>query len=70
MDIPLDAIRRQIASALDLLVHLGRMPDGSRRVLEITEVVGYEQGNILLRPVFLYEELPGEAGTLRRCAKD
>ncbi|MCI8854063.1 MAG: CpaF family protein [Lachnospiraceae bacterium] len=70
MDIPLDAIRRQIASALDLLVHLGRMPDGSRRVLEITEVVGYEQGNILLRPVFLYEELPDEAGTLRRCAKD
>ena len=70
MEIPLDAIRRQIASAIQLFVHLGRMPDGSRRVLEITEVAGYEQGQICLKPVFLYEALPGKSGALRRCAGD
>ena len=41
MELPLPAIQRQIASALDLIVHLGRLRDKSRKVLEVTEVLGY-----------------------------
>ena len=44
MDLPIAAIRQQIASGIDLIVHLGRLPDKSRRVLEITEVCGVENG--------------------------
>ncbi len=51
---PIDAIRGQIASALDLIIHLGRMPDKSRKVLEITEVEGYRDGVIRLNPLFQY----------------
>ena len=56
MDIPLLAIRQQIASGVDIIVHLGRLRDRSRRVLEITEVAGCENGNIMLNPLFLFEE--------------
>ena len=42
IDLPLEAIRRQIASGVDILVHLGRMRDKSRKLLEITEVCGFE----------------------------
>ena len=52
MSIPLEAIRRQIASGIDLIVHLGRLPDRSRRVLEITEVLGYENGEVQVRTLF------------------
>lgn len=54
MDIPLEAIRQQIASALDIIIHLGRLRDKSRKVLEITEVCAYEEGGICLRPLFVY----------------
>lgn len=54
--IPLEAIRRQIASGIDILVHLGRMRDGTRKVLEIIEVLGYEAGEFLLNPLFTFEE--------------
>ena len=60
-DLPLTAIRRKIASALDIIVHLGRLRDKSRRALEITEVVGYEGDEIVLRPLFLFEDT-GDAG--------
>lgn len=56
MDLPLAAIRRQIASGVDLIVHLGRLRDGSRRVLEIVEVDGMTEGEILLRSLFSFEE--------------
>lgn len=56
MDLPLAAIRRQIASGVDLIVHLGRLRDGSRRVLEIVEVDGMMEGEILLRSLFSFEE--------------
>ena len=55
-DFPLDAIRQQIASALDIIVHLGRMRDRSRKVLEITEVVGYRDGEIELNPLYQFED--------------
>jgi pilus assembly protein CpaF len=54
--LPLDAVRRQIGSALDIIVHLSRMRDHSRKVVEITEVLGYEKGEILLNPLFVFQE--------------
>ena len=56
IDLPLEAIRHQIASGVDILVHLGRMKDKSRRVMEVTEVCGMKEGEILLKPLFLRKE--------------
>jgi pilus assembly protein CpaF len=53
---PLEAVRQQIASALDVIIHLARLRDKSRRVLEISEVVGYEAGEIKLNPLFIFNE--------------
>jgi pilus assembly protein CpaF len=55
-DFPLDAIRQQIASALDIIVHLGRLRDKSRKVLEVTEVLGYENGMIQLNPLYQFKD--------------
>lgn len=55
-ELPLAAIRSQIASAIDILVHLGRLRDGSRKVLEIVEVGGYIDGEIRLNPLFRFTE--------------
>lgn len=52
MDLPLLSIRQQIASGIDIIVHLGRLHDRSRRVLEITEIDGIEQEEIVLRPLY------------------
>lgn len=54
--IPLDAIRHQIASAIDIIIHLGRLRDKSRRVLEISEVLGYKDGEIQLNTLFKFVE--------------
>lgn len=59
VDLPLEAIRRQIASGVDILIHLGRMRDKSRKVLEITEVCGYEDGEIRLLPLYQWQEGKG-----------
>ncbi len=56
MDLPLQAIRRQIASGVDLIVHLGRLRDGSRRVLEIVELDGIREGEIAIHVLFSFEE--------------
>ena len=56
LDIPLEAIRRQIASGIDVIVHLGRLRDKSRRVLEIVEVVGYEKQEYCLNTLYQFEE--------------
>jgi len=56
MEIPLEAIRRQIASGIDVIVHLGRLRDKSRRVLEIVEVVGYEKQEYCLNTLYQFEE--------------
>ena len=63
-DLPLEAIRSQIASALDVLIHLGRLRDRSRKVLWITEVDGYEKGEIRLHTLYEFqEEGEGSAGS-------
>ena len=74
MELPLAAIRRQIASGLDIMIHLARLRDKSRRVLSITEIDGYDPstGEILLHPLFEFTE-SGERpdgfiiGKLSRC---
>lgn len=60
MTLPLEAIRRQIAAGIDLMVHLGRLKDKSRRVLEITEVLGYEDGEVKLGTLFRWDMDAGE----------
>lgn len=56
MSLPLEAVRRQIASGIDLMVHLGRQKDKSRKVLEITEVLGYENGEVKLQTLFQWDK--------------
>lgn len=54
--LPLEAIRQQIASAVDIIIHLSRLRDKSRKTMEITEVVGYENGKVKLNPLYVFEE--------------
>ena len=56
MDLPLIAVRQQIASGIDILVHLEKGKDKKRRVIEITEVLGIENGEIQLNQLFTYED--------------
>lgn len=60
MELPLAAVQRQIASGIDILVHLGRLRDKSRKVLDIMEVLGYEEGKIKLQPLFVFKETGNE----------
>lgn len=60
MELPLGAIRQQIASGIDIIVHLGRLSDKSRRILEIMEIKGMENGEIILSPLY---QLKGEEGS-------
>ena len=69
--LPLEAIRQQIASAVDIIIHLSRLRDKSRKTMEITEVVGYENGRVLLNPLYVFEEdenstLEKVSGSLKR----
>lgn len=56
MELPLAAIRQQIASGVDIIVHLGRLRDKTRKVLEITELAGCRDSEIQMNPLFLFEE--------------
>ena len=65
MEIPLPAIRRQIASGVDIIVHLGRLRDKTRKVLQIAEVTGIEDGEIQLSSLFSFEEEGETSGRVR-----
>ena len=56
IDLPLAAIQRQIASALDIIIHLGRLRDKSRHVLQIDEVLGYSGGKIQTKTLYEFRE--------------
>lgn len=56
MDMPLNAVRRQLTSAIDIIVHLGRLRDKSRRVLEISEITDFIDGEIIVSPIYEFEE--------------
>ncbi len=65
IELPFVAIQRQIASALDIIIHLGRLRDKSRKVMEISEITGYEQGNIILRTLYEFQEEGTEDGKIK-----
>lgn len=71
MEIPLSAIQRQIAAGIDIIVHLGRLRDKSRKLLEITEVERCEHGEFILNPLIRF--VPSESkqgkieGSFERC---
>lgn len=59
MELPLPAIRQQIASGLEILVHLGRLRDKTRKVLEIAELDGLADGRVQLHTLYKFEEAEG-----------
>ena len=65
MDIPLSAVQRQIAAGIDIMVHLGRLRDRSRKVLEIVEVLGYEKDEIRLQSLFSFRETGEQNGKIQ-----
>lgn len=65
IDMPLTAIQRQVASAIDIIIHLGRLRDKSRRVLEVTEVLGYENGTIQIQTLYEFREEGVEDGKIK-----
>ena len=65
MDIPLQAIKNQVASAIDIIVHLGRLRDKTRKVLNIEEVKGMENGEIILNPLFEFVEYGEQDGKIQ-----
>jgi len=56
MEIPLPAIRRQIASGIDVIVHLERLRDKTRKLMKIVEVLGFEDGEVRLQTLFEFQE--------------
>lgn len=60
---PIDAVRTQIVEAIDIIVHLGRMPDKSRKILEIAEILGFADGRYSINPLFKYQGNKGLAAT-------
>ncbi|MDR6724132.1 pilus assembly protein CpaF [Paenibacillus amylolyticus] len=63
-DLPIAVVRQQISSAIDIFVHLSRLRDRSRRVTEISEVVGIENGEVLLNPLFRFQEQEEHEGKI------
>ena len=63
---PLEVIRKQIDTAVDVIIHMSRLRDGSRKIVEISELSGLKNGNIVLNPLFVFREFSGaddESGT-------
>lgn len=71
VDLPLEAIRRQIASGVDILIHLGRMRDKTRKLLEVAEVGDVEDGEIQLNVLYQWQEGKGlvQTGQLKNRQK-
>ena len=54
--LPLEAVRQQIASAVDIIIHLSRLRDKSRKTMSISEVIGYKDGDVVIRPLYEFQE--------------
>lgn len=63
-DLPIGVVRKQIASAIDIFIHLSRLRDRSRRVMEISEVIGIQEGEVMLNRLYQFRELGEEEGRL------
>ena len=64
MELPVPAIRGQLASGIDIIVHLGRLRDRSRKLLEVAEVMGMESGQIVLSTLYRFTETGEENGKI------
>ena len=64
MELPVSAIRSQIASGIDILIHLGRLRDRSRKVLDIMEIDDMQQGEIQLHPLYHFVETGEKEGRI------
>lgn len=64
MEIPIPAVRRQISAGFDLMVHLGRLRDGTRRVLEIAEPLPFTEGEIQFRSLYRFREMAEREGRI------
>ncbi|MNJ42028.1 putative conjugal transfer protein [compost metagenome] len=64
-ELPLDVVRQQISSAVDIFVHLSRLRDRSRRVVEIAEVVGMKDGEVILNPIYVFQEEGEQNGKIK-----
>ena len=64
MEIPIPAVRRQISAGFDLMVHLGRLRDGTRRVLEIAEPIPFTEGEIQFRSLYRFREMAEREGRI------
>ena len=69
MELPLKAIREQVASAVNLVVHMERLRDGTRKVVQVTEVQGMEGDNIVLQDIFLFEQIGVQNGRVAGATK-
>ncbi len=69
VELPLRSIREQIASAVDLIVHTARLKDGSRKVVNITEVYGMEDDEILMQDIFVFEQTGVDEGKIQGLLK-
>ncbi len=65
VELPLRAVREQIASAVDLVVHQDRLKDGSRKITNITEIQGMEGDVIVLQDIFLFEQTGVSEGSIQ-----
>ena len=65
--LPIIPVPWQLASAIDLIVHLGRLRDRSRKLLEICEITGIEEGSILTKPLFRFREQGEKDGRITGC---
>lgn len=63
-DLPITVVRRQIASAIDVFIHLSRLRDRSRRVTEISEVIGMKDGEVVLNPLYIFREREESGGRI------
>lgn len=65
MDLPVSAVRGQLSAGIDLIVHLGRLRDRSRKLLEVSEVLGMENGQIRLSTLYRFTETGEENGKIK-----
>lgn len=65
IDMPLAAIQRQVASAIDIIIHLGRLRDKSRKVLEIAEVLSFEKDSVQIQKLYEFREEGMENGKIK-----
>ena len=64
-DMPILAIRQQLSAAIDVVIHLGRLRDNSRKVMEVSEILGVENGEIILNPIYIFEGTREEKGVVQ-----